>query len=74
MKTLLLLFALLTAVAPLGGCALLAAGVTGAVIEHELNQGWCVRHWGDNGCRYYYAHQREYRAHRGAVHHYALHH
>ncbi len=71
MKTLLLLLALTF---PLGGCALLAAGFTGAVIEHELNGGWCQRHWGDDGCRYYYAHQNEYRKHRAAVHQYALQH
>lgn len=64
MKKMFLFAALLVAVGPLGGCALLAAGVAGAVIERQVDGGWCYRHPYDEGCRYYFRHQREYREYR----------
>ena len=37
------LFLLMVLALPLGGCALAAAGIGGAIIEHDLTQpGYCV--------------------------------
>lgn len=73
MKKIALLLTLLFVGLQAGGCALVAAGVAGAVIEHQLDRGYCSYHRFDGACSYYWEHPNEVlwaRAHRAEAREY----